>query len=63
MVAARPGVFSGSLVSSFMVRVTSHPQNMKMDREMPAARMEKSEISRGLNQLGWMGVKSNPPPE
>ena len=35
-VAARPGVFSGFLVSSFMVRVTSQPQKMKIESERPA---------------------------
>ena len=62
MVAARPGVFSGSFVSSFIVSVTSQPQNMKMDKEMPAAMREKLPISSGLNHETEIGVKSNPPP-
>ncbi len=40
-VAARPGVFSGFLVSSFIVRVTSHPQKMKIDSESPATTAPK----------------------
>ncbi len=54
-VAARPGVFSGSFVSSFMVRVTSQPQNMKIDSEMPAATVEKSPMVSGLNQSASTG--------
>jgi hypothetical protein len=42
MVAARPGVFSGSFVSSFIVRVTSHPQKMKIDSDRPAANARTS---------------------
>src|SRR5699024_1914490 len=47
--AARPGVFCGFLVSSLIVSVTSHPQNIKIEREIPAATSEKFPISSGLN--------------
>ena len=58
-VAARPGVRSGSLVSSFMVRVTSQPQKMKIDSERPAATALKDPTANGLNHARSKGVKSN----
>lgn len=60
--AARPGVRSGSSVSSFMVRVTSQPQKRKMDRDTPAATTEKSPAVKGLNQSSCTGVGSKPAP-
>ena len=59
MVAARPGVFSEPFVSSFMVRVTSQPQKMKIDSERPAAKAENDSTANGLNQLSSIGVASN----
>src|SRR5699024_4760131 len=61
-VAARPGVLDGFLVSSFMVSTASQPQNIKIDRDIPAANREKSPISAGLNQSQLIGVGSNPEP-
>ena len=58
MVAARPGVFSGSFVSSFMVRVTSHPQKMKIDSETPAAKALNDDTANGLNHDQSKGVAS-----
>src|SRR4051794_9665568 len=55
-VAARPGVFCGFLVSSFMVRVTSQPQKMKMDSEIPAAKAEKDSTPNGLNQSAEISI-------
>ena len=65
-VAPRPGTFFGSVVSSFMVRVTSQPQKTKMDSEMPAAKAEKVSMPAGLNicqvigvgSLGWLEVSA-----
>ncbi|MNW65026.1 hypothetical protein D3C74_433670 [compost metagenome] len=57
-VAPRPGTFLGSVVSSFIVKVTSHPQNTKIDREMPAAKAEKLSTPAGLNICRLMGVWS-----
>ena len=57
-VAARPGVFSGSFVSSFIVRVTSQPQKMKIDSESPATIAEKSPTAKGLNHEKSKGVAS-----
>src|SRR5690625_1599443 len=61
-VAPRPGVFSGFLVSSFMVKTASQPQNMKMESEIPAANSEKSLIARGLNHSKLTGLGSTPEP-
>ena len=61
-VAARPGVVSGFFVSSFIVRVTSQPQKMKIDRETPAAKAEKDGTANGLNQLASKGRASNAEP-
>ena len=58
-VAARPGVFSGSLVSSFIVRVTSHPQKMKIDSERPATTALKDPTANGLNHASSIGLASN----
>ncbi len=57
-VAARPGTFSGSVVSSFMVKVTSQPQKMKMDRLTPAAKAVKDSTAAGLNISRVIGVRS-----
>ena len=61
-VAARPGVLSGSFVSSFMVRVTSHPQKMKIDRDSPAAKALNDDTANGLNHDRSNGVASNADP-
>ncbi len=58
-VAARPGVFSGSLVSSFIVRVTSHPQKMKIDSDRPATTAVKEPTANGLNHDSSTGLASN----
>ena len=55
-VAARPGVRSGSFVSSFMVRVTSHPQKMKIDSDRPAANALNDPTANGLNHSSENGV-------
>src|SRR6185312_8628085 len=57
-VAARPGTLSGSLVSSFIVRVTSQPQKMKMDSETPAAKPVSDPTPKGLNHSQLIGVAS-----
>ena len=57
-VAARPGVFSGSFVSSFIVRVTSQPQKMKIDSDRPAAKALNDETANGLNHAQSNGMKS-----
>src|SRR5699024_7282011 len=57
---ALPGVFDGFFVSSFMVSTASQPQNIKIDRDIPAANREKSPISAGLNQSQLIGVGRNP---
>ena len=57
-VAARPGVFSGLRVSSFMVRTTSQPQKMKIDSERPATTAPKSPTANGLNHDQSTGVPS-----
>jgi hypothetical protein len=61
-VAALPGVVSGFFVSSFMVRVTSHPQKMKIDSETPAAKAENDGTANGLNQLASTAVASKAEP-
>src|SRR3954453_21533572 len=60
--AARPGVFSGFFVSSFIVRVTSHPQKMKIESDRPATRALKDDTSKGLNHESDTGVGSKPLP-
>src|SRR5699024_110730 len=59
---ALPRVFDRFFVSSFMVSTASQPQNIKIDRDIPAANREKSPISAGLNQSQLIGVGSNPEP-
>ena len=58
-VAARPGVFSGFFVSSFIVRVTSHPQKMKIDSDRPATTAVKAPTAKGLNHESSTGLASN----
>ena len=62
MIDARAEVVFGSFVSSFIVRVVSQPQNMKIDSETPAAMTEKSPAESGLNQSKLTGVASNAVP-
>src|SRR5215207_11523072 len=58
-VAARPGVRSEPFVSSFMVRVTSQPQKMKIESESPAANAENDSTANGLNHDSSIEVASN----
>ena len=58
-VAARPGVFSGFFVSSFIVRVTSHPQKMKIDSDSPATTALNEPTANGLNHDSSTGLASN----
>ena len=61
--AARPGVRSGSLASSFIVRVTSQPQNMKTEAESPITTTDRPpSIAKGLNHAssGMCGSKAPP---
>src|SRR6478672_12200745 len=62
--AARPGVFSASLDSSFTVSALSHPQNEKMDAERPAMNADRVRPVKGLNQSqeNAMPVGSSGPP-
>src|SRR5699024_10044734 len=60
--AARPGVFSGSLASSFIVMTVSQPQNRKIDSATAAATGEKSPAENGLNQSMDTGVGSKAAP-
>lgn len=57
-IAARPGVFSGSFASSFIVITVSQPQNRKIDSDTAAATVEKSPADSGLNQSRDTGVGS-----
>src|SRR6476659_7891019 len=62
--AARPGVLSESLDSSFTVSAVSQPQNEKIDAERPATSALTESPVNGLNQSQENGMpfgSSGPP--
>lgn len=56
MRAARPGVFSLPMVSSFAVRQVSQPQYMKIDRDRPAVNAPNDFTENGSSHVQENGT-------